>query len=931
MTLSRLYRIAQQRLRSVLYKHAADEELSRELALHFELLVEEFHADGMSRAEAQHAARRALGNLPLLEDQCRDHRRVSWLLDLQQDIAYGMRMLRATPGFTAVAVLSLAIGIGANTAILSVIDAVLRAGIAIPDDERLVVVRTIRLDNPDQETHALLDDYTTWRDANRSFKSMGLALGNQADFGADGDNAPAERIQGQAVSGGTLSALAVQPILGRVFTESETDIGPPAPVVVISHRLWQRRFGSRSDIGGQTARLDRVNRTIIGVMPKAFHYPNEGVDYWIPLAITEPSRLPNLQRFFVVTARLKDDVTIEQAQSDMDIIAARLAKEDPDRHDGWGVRVKSVREAMYGWTTDRLLILEAAVVLVLLVACANLAGLLLARGLVRMPEMAMRAALGAGRGRIVRQLLAESILLSLVGGALGVLVATGGIRALVAMNPPPGGVGIVDVGVDLRTLGLTALISIATGLLFGLAPALISARAGLSKALKESPPGVTPHLPPRFRNVLVAVQIAVTVVLLVGSGLLMKSFLQLTNRDLQFDPDRLLTFEVHVPLTDYQHLTTSGGRSYFEIDPSPAIGFERIFRELTSLPGVESVAGSSFAILNSIVVPSINVDVTATSSPRSAPEAGAAASLAIGVGRDSTHLADRRSLSAAYFLVTPGFFTAIKAPLAGGRDFATTDISTSPWVAVVNESAANRFWPGQNPVGRRFTMPGVPDEQPREVIGVVRDIPLTLQGELRPVVYASYLQQPLRHPQPVTMFGQMMFMVRATGDPMSLLPAARRVVADVDPDRPLASVGTLERRLASVLPERGYFVFAISAFALTATLLAAIGIYGVLAYSVSQRVREIGIRFALGAGVYEVVMLVGRRAMMILSVGLAAGLIVSLMLTRLLQSQLWNVEPTDPVTFATVTILLAIVALVAAVIPIRRAAGVNPTIALRCE
>jgi predicted permease len=929
VTLSRLYRIAQQRLRSVLHKKAADEELSRELALHFELLVEELHADGMSREEAQRAARRALGNMPMLEEQCRDQRRVSWFLDLQHDIVYGMRMLRANPGFTAVAVLSLAIGIGANTAILSVIDAVLRAGLAIPDDDRLVVVRTFPLDNPDQETHALLDDYTTWRDANRSFKVMGLALGNQADFGADGDNAPAERIQGQAVSGGTLSALAVQPILGRVFGQPETDIGPPAPVVVISHRLWQRRYGSRSDIVGRTARLDRVNRTIIGVMPDGFHYPNEGVEYWIPLAVTEPSRLPNLQRFFVVTGRLKDDVTLEQAQSDMDIIAVRLEKEDPDRHDGWGVRVKPVREAMYGWTTERLLTLEAAVVLVLLVACANLAGLLLARGLARMPEMAMRAALGAGRGRIVRQLLAESILLSLIGGALGVLVTMGGIRALAAMSPPPGGVRIVEVGVDLRTLGLTALISIATGLLFGLVPAVISARSGLSKALKESPPGVTPGLPPRFRNALVAVQIAVTVVLLVGSGLLMKSFLQMATRDLQFDPDRLLTFEIYVPSSDYLHRTASAGQSYFEIDPSPAIGFERIYRELAALPGVESVAGSSYALLNSIVVPSTNIDVTATSSPR--PARSAAASLAIGVGRSSTHLADRRSPSAAYFLVTPKFFTAIKAPFVEGRDFATSDTSSSPWVAVVNESAANRFWPGQNPVGRRFTMPGNPDEQPREVIGVVRDIPLTLQGELRPVVYTSYLQQPLRHPQPVNMFGQMMFMVRTTGDPMSLLPAARRVVADVDPDRPLANVATMEQRLASVVPQRGYFVFAITAFALTATLLAAIGIYGVLAYSVSQRVREIGIRLALGAGVFEVVMLVGRRALTILSLGVAAGIVGSLMLTRLLQSQLWNVEPTDPATFVTVTIVLVVVALAAAFVPIRRAAGVNPTVALRCE
>jgi putative ABC transport system permease protein len=928
VTASRLYRIAQQRLRTLFHKGAADEELSREFALHYELLVEEYEADGMSREDAQRAARRAIGNIPLLEQQCRDHRRVSWLIDLQQDILYGMRMLRANPGFTAVAVLSLAIGIGANTAILSVIDAVMRASFAIPQDDRLVVVRTFPLENPNQETHALLDDYTVWRDASRSFAVMGLALGNSADFGADGDTAPAERIGGQAVSGGTLSALAVQPILGRFFTASETDAGPPSPVMMISHRLWQRRFGSRSDIVGQTARLDRVNRTIVGVMPEGFHYPNESVDYWIPLPQSEPGRLPTLARFFVVTARLKDRVTLEQAQSDMNIIAARQAKEDPDRHGGWGVRVKPVREAMYGWTRERLLTLEAAVALVLLVACANLAGLLLARGLARVPEISMRAALGAGRLRIVRQLLAESILLSLIGGALGVLVAMGGIRALVGMNPPPGGVRIVDVALDMRTLGLTALISLTTGLVFGLVPALMSARSGLNKTLKDLPPAVTTSAPPRLRNAFVAAQIAVTVVLLVASGLLMRSFLQVTARDIGFEPSRLLTFEIHVPMSDYMHRAGSGDRWHFEIDPSPAVGFERIHRELTTVPGVESVAGSSFGLLNSVVVPSINVDVTATSSPR-AGSGGAA--LAIGIGRESTHLIDRRSLSAAYFLVTPGFFTAIKATLVDGRDLAATDISSSPWVAIINESAANRFWPGQSPVGRRFTVPGSPDDHPREVIGIVRDIPLTVEGQVTPVVYTSYLQQPLRHPQPVTMFGQMSFMVRATGDPISLLPAVRRIVADVDPDRPLANVATMERRLASVVPQRGYFVFAITAFALTATLLAAIGIYGVLAYSVSQRVREIGIRLALGAGVLEVVMLVGRRALNILSLGVGVGIVTSLMLTRLLQSQLWNVEPHDPMTFATMTVLLVIVAVAAAVIPIRRAAGVNPTVALRCE
>ena len=925
---SRLLRVARQRIRGLLKKDAADDELSRELAFHFEHLVEEYRAEGLSFEAAQRAARRAIGNIPLLEEQCRDHRRVSWFHDLRQDVFYGLRMLRRNPGFTAVAVLSLAIGIGTNTAILSVIDAVLRAGLPIPRDDRLVVIRTYPLDNPRQETHALLDDYVEWRKANRSFDAMGVALGNQADFGADGDNAPAERIQGQSVSGGTLLALAVQPIAGRVFNDSETNVGPPAPIVVISHRLWQRRYGARADIIGQTARLDRLNRTIIGVMPEGFHYPNEGVDYWIPLVVSEPARLPNLQRFFVVTARLKEGTTAEQAQADMDIIAARLAREDPERHDGWGVRVKPVRDAMFGWSRERLLTLEAAVALVLLVACANLAGLLLARGLARMPEMAMRSALGAGSGRIVRQLLVESLVLSLIGGAFGVLVAIGGIRALVAMNPPPGGVGIVDVGLDLRTLALTALISIVTGLLFGLAPAVVSARSGLSTMLKDSPPAITANLPPRFRNALVAAQIAVTVVLLVGSGLLMKSFVQLSSRDLRFDPERLLSFDIHVPLNDYMQRRVTGADSYFEIDPPPALTFERIYRGLSALPGVETVAGSSYPLLNSVVVPSAAISVESRVL-RGTPTP--AASLAIGVGGDVTHIVDRHSESAAYFLVTPDFFTSIRAELTSGRDFRPTDVSSSPWVAIVNESAAHHFWQGQDPVGRRVTILDVPDEGSREIVGVVRDIPLTLQGELRPIIYTSYLQQPRRHPRPVTMFGQMSFLVRTTGDPMSVLSGARRVVADVDPDRPLADVGTMERRTAAMMPERGYFVFAITAFAMTATLLAAIGIYGVLAYAVSQRSREIGIRFALGARGLEIIVLVGGRALMMLSLGVAVGLAVSLILTRLLQSQLWNVEPTDPATFVSVSLLLVVVGIAAAFFPIRRAASVDPTVALRCE
>jgi len=333
--------------------------------------------------------------------------------------------------------------------------------------------------------------------------------------------------------------------------------------------------------------------------------------------------------------------------------------------------------------------------------------------------------------------------------------------------------------------------------------------------------------------------------------------------------------------------------------------------------------------MNSVVVPSTTISLEQTADVAvSAPPP----SLAIGVGGEATHLVDRRSQSAAYLLVTPDFFTSIKAQIVAGRDFSDRDTATSQWVAIVNESAANRFWPGERAVGQRFRMTSVPDEQPREVIAVIRDIPLTRQGDLTPVVYASYLQQPSHYPQPGSnMFGQMMFLIRATGDPMSLVPGARRVVAEVDPDRPLAAVTTMRGRLGAAVPQRGYVVLTLSVFALTAMGLAAIGIYGVMAYTVAQRTREIGIRVAMGAKTREVMLLVGRRALVLVAIGLSIGLAGSLGLTRLLQSQLWGVTPTDPATFATVTAVFTLVALAAAFFPLRRATGVNPTIALRSE
>lgn len=927
MSVDRLLRIARQRLRTLFRRRNVDVELARELSFHLEHLTQEFVDTGMSPDEARRAAQRAIGNIPLLEEQCRDTRAITWLHDVRQDLVYAARVLRRNPGFTVVAVLSLALGIGANTAVLSVIDAVLRDALPIADDNRLVVLRTFPRDNPQQETHALVADYLSWRDETRSFELMGAAMGHNADFGPDSGGAAPERIGGQSVTPETLIALGVQPIRGRLFATSESQGADAGRSILISHRLWQRRFAGREDIVDHPVRLGHTTWTIVGVMPERFRYPSESVDYWVPMQLDQ-SQERNPQRFYVVTARLKPGVTIEQAQSDLEIVSARLERRDPDRHEGWGVRVKPMREAMLGWTRERLFTLEGAVVLVLLVACANLAGLLLARGLVRGPEMALRIALGAGHGRIVRQLLTESALLSFAGGILGLCVAWAGMRALTAMPPPPGGVAIDHVALSVRTFAITAVISIATGLLYGLAPVALHAMAPMADRLKESSAGGRSRRP-RVRNTLVAVQIAITVILLVGAGLLTNSFVRVAARDLNFNSERLLTFEMNLPLDDFlRPQGTVAGLPYFEISPPPSITFQHVYRGLQGLTGTESVAGVSVGLINSLVVPSATIS---RDTAAGTPAVNVSPSLAIGIGA-AMHVNNRRPLTAAYFLVTPSFFTSMQTPLVDGRDFSEHDAGSAQWVAIVNETAAHLFWPGENPIGRRFTILNSPDERPRDIVGIVRDIPLTLEGDVRPAVYTSYLQQPSHYPLPgANMFGHMVFMARSAGDPISLVPGARRVVDTVNPDLPLVNLGTMDQRLASVVPTRGYLVFAVSAFALAATLLAAIGIYGVMAYSVAQRSREIGIRMALGAAAHEVVAVVGQRTFVVVSLGLGAGLLGAFGAARLIRSQLWGVTAGDPLTFVAVSVLFLVVAFVAAFVPMRRAISINPTIALRCE
>ena len=930
MSFPRFLRIVRQRLRALWHRDALDTELDRELAFHLEQLTSEYVADGMTPDEARHAARRELGNLPLVAEQCQDQRRVGWVTDLRQDLTYGVRLLRKNPGFTCLVVASLALGIGANTAVLGVMDALLRQGLPVPDDDRVVVIRTYPQGNPQQETHASLLEYFAWMDQNRTFDAVSAALGNQADFGSDAD-APAERIQGHQVTAGLFGVLRVRPHVGRVLTESD---GPGTLAepggMVISHRLWQRRFGGSADILGRQVRLNGVPRVIVGVMPEGFHYPNDVVDYWLPM---RPSRtgVSGPERFYVVNARLKDGVSLQQAQADINRIAAQLARERPDRQAGWSVRVRSLRDAMFGWTREPLLTFGAAVALVLLVACANVAGLLLARGVVREPEVALRVALGAGRGRLVRQLLTESLVLSGAGGLMGLLVAWASTRALLLASPPPGGLSVSGAGFDVPLLGAMALLSIGTGLVFGVAPAVIGSRAEAT-ALKESSGTGGSRAQPRTRAILVAAQIAMTFVLLISTALLIKSFWYLVNRDLHFNTGRLMTFELNRPISEFMRgRGTVNGLPYFEITPSPALRMERVYQELSTIPGVSAVAASTVPIVNSLVVPTATISLD-LSTPLVAP--APARALAIGIGGPEVHVGGSDSLAAAHILVTPDFFTNVEAEIVRGRDIERRDTVQAQWVAIVNESAARRFWPGEDPIGKQLRLPVVPDERPRTVVGVVRDIPLTVQQRgQQPAIYTPYFQQPTHYPMPgANMFGRMVFMVRTAGEPAQVLPAVRRIVAGIDPDWPLAGVMTMEERLAAAgTRNRAEYVVVLAAFALTAALLAAIGVYGLMAYSVAQRTREIGIRIALGARSGEIVLRVSRQGLVLVTAGLFVGIAGSIAITPLLQSQLWDVAPTDPATFAAVSAFLVLVCGLACFVPVRRAITLEPTRALRCE
>jgi putative ABC transport system permease protein len=816
-------------------------------------------------------------------------------------------MMRRNPGFTAIAAISLALGIGANAAILNVGAAVLLGDFWLPDSGRLVVIR-IGGESLPQSSHATVPDYVAWSEHNNTFESMGVSIANQQDLSGDEISSAPERLFGQAVTPTLFDTLKVQPQIGRLFRNDEAQIGHAAAVVILSHRLWQRRFAGDTGILGREIRMDGRNLKVVGVMPQGFWYPVEDSEFWVPLAFTR-FQMEGSARLFMAIGRLKAGTTIAQANRDLDAASAQLARDFPDRNGGQKPWILPLRDYWFGWVRQPLLTLEGAVILVLLIACANVATLLVARLPARQPEIAMRLLMGASRGRIVRQFLTESLLLSLIGGVVGILIAWGGVHSLEGLKPPPGRISIAGMGQGSGILAFAAVLSITSSLLFGFIPALVAFSSGTTfrQATVHRRRG-------RLSSILVSVQVGLALVLLVSSGLLINSFVRLVLDDRGFNPDGILTFEYRIPVQDYlHHFGSFRGMPAMDIAP-PTLAMQRVYEKLKTLPGAESVAGSSAPPVNGLVPPTATLIIEGKPTPIAA--------------------AERADANVYYFLVTDNFFETMKTPLLRGRVFDERDTRSTRWVAVINETLAQRFWPGEDPIGKHFTVDAAFGERSREVIGVVRDVALRYirTGPSQAVAYTLYLQQPERYEGFNTgMFGQMTFFVRSGQSPLSLVSAARRAVAEVDPVRPLANFQSMAEFVGDGMRTRRYSASVLGAFAFMATLLAAVGVYGVMSSAVSQRTREIGIRIAMGATARDIIRMVGRRALRLVAIGLFAGLLASLFIARLIEPQLWGVTSTDPATISVVIVFLTGVSMAACFIPTIRAMRVDPAEALRTD
>jgi putative ABC transport system permease protein len=918
--MSNLIRIIATRLLGYFGKRVADREINDEIDEHIAMLIDRYISQGMSEDAAMSAAQRQFGNIALLKEEHREMRGISFINAFIQDLRYGLTMMRRNPGFTFVAALTLTLGIGAITAIFSMVNSVLLRSLPYRDPDRLVIVARSR----DQ-------DFLRWREQAKAFEALAAYDSGAAILSGGGEP---EQLAAGRISAELFATLGVAPALGRAFTPEE-DTTAGAPVVLLSHGLWRRRFGGDPQTIGRAITIDDRSRTVIGIMPPGFRFP-EDTDLWLPLALnpTQAFASGDLEGSVMVVsviARLKPGVTLEAARANLPIIrerkpenprvrqeivyvgdagdrsrqgaSARRMHIPADRTDGQ-VSVIWLRESLIGDVRRQLLIMFGAVGFVLLIACANTANLLLSRSAVRQKEMAIRAAVGAGRLRLVRQLMTESLLLSAIGGAAGLLVATWAVKLMAAMSPA----GIVRINesrpssiLDVRVLGFTCLVVLITSLLAGAFPALQASKVDVNEMLKaQSTAGSARSRRGGLRALpaMMIAEIALALVLLVGAGLMIKSFLRLMAVPKGFNPEGVLS------------LTLSPSQVHYPPgSPRRAFYFQEALARVQALPGVQSAGLTGFL-------------------PLTAPSAGVRFPTLI-EGRPEFQRGSEPFIALNH--VSPDYFKTIGLQIRTGRPFAATDGKDAPRVAIINETIAQRFFPNEDPIGRRLL---IASPAPT-IVGVVGDTRHSgLDQRISCEVYLPYLQHSNFELSVLTLTARIASDQNhpaSAADLFGFAAAIRDGVRAIDPGEPIFQVGRMDERLSNSVAERRFQTLLLSCFAGLALVIAVIGIYGVISYAVSQRTHEIGVRMALGAQTSDVLRLVVWRGMRLTLIGAALGLAGALALTRVIKTLLFNVTATDPATFTVVAMLLVIVALMASYIPARRAAKVDPLTALRSE
>jgi putative ABC transport system permease protein len=801
--------------------------------------------------------------------------------NLLKDIRYGLRSLWNRPGFTAIAVVTLALGIGANSAMFSTVNAVLLRPLSYPEADRIVLLEGVNPAAGITQSNMSIPDFADWQNQNQVFEQLaGFVTGGSLLTRGD----ETERVRGTGVTADFFPLFRTAPIKGRTLQADDAQKGRD-PVVVLSYGLWQRRFGGASNVVGSTVMLSGKSTTVVGVMPAGFDYPAQ-TELWVAYAVDAAAERRD-NRFFSVVGRLKPGVPVAQAQAALDTINQRLAQSYVETNTGWTVRVINLQERLVGAMRKSLLLLLGAVAFVLLIACANVANLLLARATGRQKEMALRAALGASRWRVIRQLLTESLLLSVIGGAIGLMLSIWLTKLLVSVSPantPRFDEIRPDARVFLFTLGLTVI----TGLLFGLIPALQISRSDLNGGLKES--GRTSSggaHSKRLRSLMMVSEIALSFMLLVGAGLLIKSFLRLRDVSPGFNAGNVLTMRVSLLPAKY-----ATGEPRVQL-------LRQTLDRLKTLPGVQSSA----AVL-------------------SLPLGGDTFNVGRAYIREGRPATPEESAGASYLVATPDYFRALQIPLVAGRTFNEQDTGQATKVVVVNETMARQLWAGLSPLGKHITI--WRDEQfPREIVGVVGDTKPSLDTEAGPQMYVPFAQD--------SGWGSMSLVLRTGGNPLNTSAAARSEIRSLDKGIPVFNVKTMNDVLATSVAQQRMSMLLLSAFAAMALLLAMIGIYGVTAYYVTQRTQEIGIRIALGAQTGDVLKLVLKNGMMLALGGVAVGMAGAFALTRLMSSLLFAVKPTDAVTFTAVSLALLLTALLACYLPARRATKVDPWVALRYE